>query len=115
MTMSSDRFDELIPEALDVTLTTGDESRSRFKLVCSRDLIISSHHAGRRKRLNACSAGSNRLTVLVCLNQKVSGLRFGFERCHAGFPVRNIKSVEQNCRAGKKAKICLNLRTISSR
>src|SRR6185503_19707615 len=96
MTMSGDRFNELIPKALDVTLATSDESRSKFKLVCSRNLISSSHNAGRRKQFDAGSAGSNGLAVLVRFIQKVSDFRIAFERCHAGLSARNIESVEQN-------------------
>jgi hypothetical protein len=96
MTMSGDRFNELIPKAWDVTLATGDESRSKFKLVGSRNLISSSDDAGRGKKFDAGAAGSDRLAVLVSLVQKVSDLRFVFERCNAGFSVRNIESIEQN-------------------
>src|SRR6185295_5122364 len=95
MTMPGDRFDELIPKALDVSLATGDQSRSKFKLVCSRNLISRSHNAGGRKKFDAGSAGSDRFAVLVSLVQKVGDLRFAFERCHASFSVRNIESVEQ--------------------
>ena len=80
MTMSSDRFYELIPKVLVVTFATGDESRSKFKLVRSRNLISSSHNAGRRKKFDAGSAGGDRLAVLVSLVQKVSDFRFAFKR-----------------------------------
>ena len=80
MTMFSDCSHELIAKALDESLATGDESRSKFKLVCSRNLVSSSHDAGRRKKFNTGSAGSDRLAVLVSFIQKVSDLRFAFER-----------------------------------
>src|SRR6185503_13377146 len=96
MTMFSDSVHKLIPKSVCVSLSCCDESRSKFKFVCSRNLISSSHDAGGRKKLDAGSAGRDRLAVLVSLVQKVSDFRFAFERRHAGFSVRNIERVEQN-------------------
>src|SRR5688500_20387795 len=106
MTMLGDRFDELIPKVLNITLATGDESRSKLKLVRSRDLVGSSHDAGRRKKFDAGPAGSNGLAVLVRFVQKVSDFRIALARCHAGLSVRNIESVEQNWRLSEQAEIC---------
>src|SRR4029450_3265425 len=114
MTMSGDRFNELISKAWDVSIATGNKSRSKFKLVFSRCFISSSHYAGRRKQFDTGSAGSDRLAVLVSLVQKVSHLRFAFERRHTGVSLRNTQPTKTTSGASKKAKICLDHRTLCS-
>src|SRR6185503_483507 len=96
VTVFGDRLYELISKALHVWLASRDESRSKLKLACSRNLISSRHNAGRREKFDTGSAGSDSLAVLISFNQKVSDIGFAFERLHAGLSIGNIESVEQD-------------------